>query len=131
MIRPLPGSWTSYLLSILRIVAGFLFIVHGTQKLFGYPEGMPGGPVDLMTRAGVAGMIETVGGTLLLFGLLTRPIAFLLSGEMAFAYFTAHMPRGGLPIQNGGELSVLYCFVFLYNAARGAGIWGVDKRTRI
>src|SRR5688500_11352445 len=97
MIRPLPGSWTSYLLSILRIVAGFLFIVHGTQKLFGYPEGMPGGPVDLMTRAGVAGMIETVGGTLLLFGLLTRPIAFLLSGEMAFAYFLVHAPKGFWP----------------------------------
>jgi putative oxidoreductase len=126
MIRPLPGSWTSPLLSILRILAGFLFVVHGTQKLFGYPASLPGGPVDLMTRAGAAGVIETVGGALLLLGLLTRPIAFLLAGEMAFAYFLVHAPKGFWPLLNAGELSALYCFLFLYFAAAGGGPISMD-----
>jgi putative oxidoreductase len=126
MIRPLPRSWTSSLLSILRIVAGFLFIVHGTQKLFGFPGGMPGGPVDLMSRAGVAGVIEVFGGALLLLGLLTRPIAFLLSGEMAFAYFLVHAPKGFWPLLNAGELSALYSFLFLYFAAAGGGPISMD-----
>ena len=119
MIRPLPRSWTSSLLSILRIIAGFLFIVHGTQKLFGYPAGLPGGPVDLMSRAGAAGLIETVGGGLLLLGLMTRPVAIVLAGEMAFAYFLVHAPKGFWPLLNAGELSALYSFLFLYFAAAG------------
>lgn len=126
MIRPLPRSWTSPLLSVLRIFAGFLFIVHGTQKLFGYPAGLPGGPVDLMTRAGAAGVIETFGGALLLLGLMTRPIAFLLAGEMAFAYFLVHAPKGFWPLLNAGELSALYCFLFLYFAAAGGGPISLD-----
>jgi len=117
------SRWTMPLLSVLRIVAGFLFIVHGTQKLFGVPIEMPGGPVSL---AGAAGVIETVGGGLLLLGLLTRPIAFILSGEMAVAYFMSHAPQAFWPIANQGELAVLYCFLFLFVSAAGAGPWSVD-----
>jgi putative oxidoreductase len=126
MDMPLPRSWTSTLLSLLRIVAGFLFIVHGTQKLIGFPASMPGGPVDLMTRAGVAGVIETIGGALMILGLLTRPIAFILAGEMAFAYFLVHAPNGFWPLVNAGELAVIYCFLFLYFAAAGAGPLSLD-----
>jgi putative oxidoreductase len=126
MTIPLPRSWSPYLLSVLRIVAGFLFIVHGTQKLYGYPEGLPGGPVELMTRAGVAGVIETVGGALLMMGLLTRLAAFIVAGEMAFAYFLVHAPKGFWPLLNAGELSALYCFLFLYFAAAGGGPISVD-----
>ena len=111
----------------MRIAAGFLFFCHGLQKF-----GLLGGrQVPLMSQVGLAGVIEVVGGALIAIGVAVSPVAFICSGEMAYAYFTSHMPRGGLPIQNGGELSVLYCFVFLYIAARGAGIWGVDKRTRV
>ncbi len=126
MDGPLPRTWTSTLLSILRIFAGFLFIVHGTQKLFGFPGDVPGGPVDLMTRAGIAGVLETVGGALLLVGWLTRPVAFLLAGEMAVAYFLVHAPKGFWPLLNAGELAVLYCFLFLYFAAAGAGPISLD-----
>ena len=126
MTFPLPRSWTPYLLSILRIVAGFLFIVHGTQKLYGYPADMPGGPVDLLTRTGVAGVIETVGGALLMLGLLTRLAAFIVAGEMASAYFLVHAPNGFWPLVNAGELAVLYCFLFLYFAAAGAGPISLD-----
>ena len=126
MTLPLPRSWTPYLRSILRIVAGFLFIVHGTQKLYGFPAGMPGGPVDLMSRAGIAGAIEVVGGGLLMLGLLTRMAAFIMAGEMAFAYFMVHAPNGFWPLLNAGELSVLYCFLFLYFAAAGAGPLSLD-----
>lgn len=129
------SRWTMPLLSGLRIVAGFLFIVHGTQKLFGVPIAMPGGPVPLQSLAGAAGVIETIGGALLLLGLLTRPIAFLLSGEMAVAYFMQHAPNDFWPIVNQGELAVLYCFLFLYFSAAGAGPWSLDalishRRTR-
>lgn len=126
MTAPNLHSWTQTLLSLLRICAGFLFIVHGTQKLFGFPASMPGGPVDLMTRAGIAGLLETVGGALLLLGLLTRPVAFVLAGEMAVAYFLVHAPNGFWPLLNNGELSVLYCFLFLYFAAAGAGPVSLD-----
>jgi putative oxidoreductase len=87
--------------------------------------------VAYASKLGAAGVIEFVGGLFIAIGFLTGTAAFVASSEMAYAYFTSHMPRGGLPIQNGGELAVLYCFVFLYIAARGAGIWGVDKRTRV
>ena len=120
------SKWTMPLLSVLRIVAGFLFIVHGTQKLFGLPIGMPGGPASLQSLTGAAGVIEVVGGALLLLGLLTRPVAFILSGEMAFAYFMVHAPNGFWPIVNQGELAALYCFLFLYFSAAGAGPWSVD-----
>ena len=126
MVGILPRSWTPSLLSVLRIIAGFLFVVHGTQKLFGFPAAMPGGPVDWMTRSGIAGMIEVTGGALLLAGLLTRVVAFILSGEMAAAYFIAHAPKGFWPLVNAGELAALYCFLFLYFAAAGAGPFSLD-----
>ena len=120
------AKWKMPLVSVLRIVAGFLFIAHGTQKLFGIPVAPPGGTVPLQSLLGAAGMIELVGGGLLLLGLLTRPAAFLLSGEMAVAYFMQHAPRGFWPIANQGELAVLYCFLFLFFVAAGPGPWSLD-----
>ena len=119
--------WSPRALSILRIVTGFLFLLHGSQKLFGVPaaEGVVVGP--LSSLIGVAGVLELVGGLLLLLGLFTRPGAFVLSGPMAVAYFTAHAPQGLWPVSNGGELAVLYCFVFLFMAAAGGGPWSLDR----
>lgn len=122
------GRFAPQLYALMRIMTGLLFACHGAQKLFGL---LGGQQVVLASPFGVAGVIEFVGGLLIAIGFLTGTAAFIASGEMAYAYFTAHMPKGRLPIQNGGELSALYCFVFLYIAARGAGVWGVDKRTRI
>ncbi len=122
------GRFAPQLYALMRIVVGLLFACHGAQKLFGV---LGGQQVVLASMFGAAGIIELVGGLLIAIGFLTGTAAFIASGEMAYAYFTAHAPRGAFPIQNGGELSVLYCFVFFYIAARGAGIWGVDKRTRI
>ena len=115
-----------YLLSILRIVAAFLFMAHGTQKIFGFPAPQRG-PFELMSLSGVAGTLELVGGALLLIGLFTRPVAFLLSGLMAFAYFLAHTPQGFWPLVNGGELAALYSFLFIYIASAGGGAWSVDS----
>jgi putative oxidoreductase len=106
-----------------RIVFGFLFVMHGLQKLFGV---LGGTAAELSSLFGMAGLIETLGGTLIMAGLLTRATAFICSGEMAAAYFIAHQPRAPWPIQNAGEPAVLFCFAFLYFAARGAGIWSVD-----
>jgi putative oxidoreductase len=122
----MPKSWTPSLLSVLRIIAAFLFLAHGTQKLFGFPAPMTGGPVAIGSLIGAAGIIEVVGGVLLFIGLFTRPVAFLLSGEMAVAYFGAHASAGFWPLLNGGELAVLYCFAFLFFAAAGGGRWSVD-----
>ena len=122
------GRFSPQLYALMRIVVGLLFACHGAQKLFGV---LGGQHVPLHSMFGLAGIIEFVGGLMIAIGLLTGTVAFIASGEMAFVYFTAHFPRGPVPIQNGGELAVLYCFVFLYIASRGAGIWGVDKRTRI
>ena len=116
--------WTGRLLSVLRIVGAFLFIAHGTQKLWGVPAG--NAVDDLLTLRGIAGVLEVFGGALVLVGWLTRPVAFILSGEMAVAYFLRHAPRGFWPILNGGELAALYCFLFLYLAASGGGSWSVD-----
>ena len=119
--------WSSRMRSIFRVMVGALFMLHGTQKLFGFPpsDALPG-PVNLMSMMGVAGMLEVLGGALIVLGLLTRPVAFLLAGEMAVAYFTVHHPRAFLPISNGGELAVLYCFSFLYLVFAGAGVWSLD-----
>ncbi len=118
--------WAPRALSILRIVAAFFFMAHGMQKLLGFPVPPPG-EISLMSLAGVAGIMELIGGALLLVGLFTRPVAFLLSGEMAFAYFIAHAPQGFWPIVNRGELAALYSFVFLYLAAAGGGSWSLDR----
>jgi putative oxidoreductase len=122
------ARFSPQLYALMRIVVALLFACHGAQKLFGV---LGGQQVVLASKFGLAGIIEFVGGLMIAIGFLTGTAAFVASGEMAYAYFTQHMPRGGAPIQNGGELAVLYCFVFLYIAARGVGIWGVDQRTRI
>jgi putative oxidoreductase len=124
------AQWTPRLLSVLRIVAALLFMTHGAQKLLGFPAPMPGGGGSLPPLFMVAGVLELFGGLLLLLGLFTRPVAFILAGEMAVAYFMAHATRGLWPLLNGGELAVLYCFVFLYLAVAGGGEWSVDRLWR-
>ena len=120
----IPERYAPYVYAAFRFVVGFLFVFHGLQKfgLFG------GGTVPLVSLFGAAAVIELVCGALVAVGLLTRPAAFLASGEMAVAYFMSHYPKGMWPIQNQGELAVLYCFAFLYIAARGAGRFGIDRR---
>ena len=118
-------TWRPRLLSIMRIVTGFLFMQHGGQKVFGFPKPQRY-DFDLFSLSGVAGALELVGGFLIVIGLFTRPTSFLLSGLMAFAYFIAHAPQGFWPILNGGELAALYSFVFLYLSVAGAGEWSVD-----
>ncbi len=130
LLHPLPASWEPALLSVLRIVTAFGFIVHGTQKLFAFPVAGSAQPVELGSLMGAAGILEFAGGAMLLVGLLTRPIAFLLSGEMAFAYFMQHAPKGFWPALNGGELAMLYCFLFLFFAAAGPGPWSLDAAVR-
>lgn len=110
--------------ALLRIVAGFLFACHGLQKLLGL---LGGHRVALASLPGAAGVIETVGGLLVMIGLFTSPVALICSGEMAFAYFMVHQPRGTLPIQNGGEPAVLFCFIFLFIATRGGGFLSVGR----
>jgi putative oxidoreductase len=127
MRSPIPASWGPRLLSVLRIVATFLYMAHGTQKLFGWPSDQPQHTVALISLMGLAGILETFGGLLLLLGLFARPVAFLLAGEMAFAYFMAHAPRGFWPLLNRGETPVLLCFIFLYLAAQGPGPWSLDR----
>jgi putative oxidoreductase len=121
------APWAPRLLSVLRIVAAFSFITHGTQKLLGVPVAEPTPTVELFSLFGLAGVLELVGGTMLLLGLFTRPVAFILAGEMAVAYFMAHFPRSFWPILNNGEHTVLYCFLFLYMAAAGGGEWALDR----
>ena len=130
MTGPIPARWAPYLQSVLRIDAAFLFMAHGTQKLFAVPVAHPRDPVALASLQGVAGVLETFGGLLLFVGLFTRPVALLLAGEMAVAYFLRHAPRGFWPILNQGELAALYCFLWLYLAGAGAGPWSLDARWR-
>jgi putative oxidoreductase len=112
---------------LLRVVAGLLFLQAGGMKLFGWFGGMPGGiKLELLSQVGIGGILEFVGGTLVLLGLFTRPAAFIVSGEMAVAYWQFHAPKGFWPIVNGGQPAVLLCFVFLYIAARGGGDWSLD-----
>lgn len=125
-----PQSWSPWLLSVLRIVAALLFMLHGTQKLFGVPASEPRLAVEWLSLFGLAGAIELVGGGLLLVGLFTRVVAFILSGEMAVAYFMSHAPRSIWPVLSGGEPAVLFCFVFLYLAAAGGGAWSLDRTRR-
>ena len=125
MMESIAERWAPRLLSVLRIVTAFLFMAHGAQKLLGLPAPMPNPPA-LFSLIGVAGALELFGGLLLLVGLFTRPVAFILSGETAFAYFMAHAGQGFWPLLNRGELATLYCFVFLYLAAAGGGPWSLD-----
>jgi len=127
----LSSTWSALaprLLSVLRIVSAFTFIPTGTMKLFAFPMGMPpdGSTATLMSQTGLGGILEVFGGGLLLIGLFTRPVAFILSGEMAVAYFQFHAPQSFWPIVNQGVPAVLYCFIFLYFSAAGGGPWGVD-----
>lgn len=109
---------------ILRIVTGLLFMQHGVQKLFGWLDGMQ---MELFSLMGLAGILETFGGLLIVLGLFTPVVALILAGEMAVAYFMAHLPQGFWPILNGGELAALYCFIYLYFAAAGAGRFSIDE----
>ena len=119
----IPERYAPMTYALFRIVFGLLFFMFGTQKLFGW---FGGNAAPLMSRFGAAGVIETVCGLLIMVGLLTRPAAFLASGEMAAAYFIAHFPQSPLPIVNMGERAAMFCFAFLHMASRGAGIWSVD-----
>jgi putative oxidoreductase len=121
--------WAPRVLSILRIVAALIFMEHGTQKLLGFPPSDSPAP-ELLSLSGVAGVLELFGGALLVLGLFTRPVAFILSGEMAFAYWIAHAPDSFFPVNNGGDAAILYCFVFLYLAAAGGGAWSLDNAMR-
>jgi len=130
--RRFTAEWTPRLLSVLRIVTGFLYLQHGSAKLLGFPHVAMFDGLQIASLMGVAGVLELVGGALLLIGLFTRPVAFVLSGQMAVAYFMAHASKGTplSPMMNGGEAAVLYCFVFLFLAAAGGGPWGVDGARR-
>jgi putative oxidoreductase len=126
------GSWEPYARSLLRVIVGFTFSLHGLQKLLGMFGGMGGNGAraPLFSRIGAAGFLEAVGGLLILLGLFTIPVAFILCGEMAVAYFAVHFARGFFPIRNGGELAVLYCFIYLYLCTAGPGPWSADRILR-
>lgn len=119
-----------YLQSILRIVAAIVFMLAGTMKIFAFPEGIPpdGGTAEFMSQIWIGGVLEVAGGALLVIGLFTRPTAFIMSGMMAVAYFQFHAPQGFWPGMNGGVAALLYCFVWLWFSAAGAGPWSVDAR---
>lgn len=118
--------WAPQLLSVLRIMSALLYMAHGTSKLLALPPGPMNPP--LMSLGGISGLLEIVLGTLLAIGLFTRPVAFVASGHMAFAYFIGHAPRSFFPVLNGGDAAIMFCFAFLYIAAAGPGPWSVDAR---
>jgi putative oxidoreductase len=124
MARPLLVSYSSYIYAILRVIVGLSFALHGTQKVFGIPGNKT--PIPIASLLGVGGLLEAICGLLIALGLWASYAAFIASGEMAVAYFVVHASKGLLPIVNGGEVAVLYCFLFLYIAAYGSGIWSVD-----
>jgi putative oxidoreductase len=125
----IPASWSPYLLGVLRIITGLLFLAHGTAKLLQWPyvdmfkDGVP-----LASLFGIGGILEIIGGILIILGLFTRPVAFVLAGMMAVAYFMFHAPASVYPIINGGELAILYCFIFLFLAAQGPGSLSLDAK---
>jgi putative oxidoreductase len=120
------ASFAPYAYSLMRIVLGLLFVCHGGQKVFGWLGGMGGQPAPLASMFGIAGLIELILGSLITIGFLTSYAAFIASGEMAVAYFIGHYPQSFWPLENQGEPAVLFCFIFLYIATQGAGIWSVD-----
>jgi len=120
------AAWRPRALSVLRIIAGLMIIQHGMGKIIGFPVYPAYANVQPLSLIGAAGFLELIGGALLILGLWTRPVAFILSGEMAVAYFMVHAPKGFFPLVNGGTLAIAYCFVFLYLATAGAGPWSVD-----
>ncbi|MEP7062776.1 MAG: DoxX family protein [Betaproteobacteria bacterium] len=124
------AAWSPRALSILRIVAALLFMMHGTAKLFGMPHQAMFDNLQWMSLMGLQGVLEAGGGLLLLIGLFSRPVAFILCGDMAVAYIMSHAPKSGLPLLNGGDLAVLFCFVFLYLWIAGPGPWSVDAARR-
>lgn len=127
------GRWSDWALTVLRIVVGFLFFCHGAQKMLGWfaDPGMPPHPAPAFpSLIWFAGVLELVGGALIALGILTRPIAFLLSGEMAVAYFKAHAPHGWVPLMNHGEAAVLFCFIFLFFAVHGGGPYTLESSMR-
>jgi putative oxidoreductase len=132
MARIVGAGWSSAaprLKSVLRIVAAFMFILAGTSKLFAFPVGIPGGgTVPVMSQPWIGGVLEVFGGALIFLGLFTRPVAFILAGEMAVAYFQFHYPKSFWPTVNNGVPAVLYCFIWLYFSAAGAGPWSIDAR---
>jgi putative oxidoreductase len=129
MESTLQTVWAPRLLSILRIVSALIFMEHGTQKLLGFPLSEQAAP-ELLSLGGISGILELVGGVLLVLGLFTRPVAFILSGMLAVAYWYAHAPQDFFPVNNGGDAAILYCFVFLYLFAAGGGPWSLDAWLR-
>lgn len=127
-VQEIETTWGPRMLSILRIISGLVFWQHGIQKLLQFPAARPG--PDFLSMIWFAGIIELLLAPLLIVGFLTRPVALILAGEMAFAYFIGHAPRGFYPSVNGGNLAIMYCFVFLYLAFAGGGPWSVDEALR-
>jgi putative oxidoreductase len=128
IFEPAPPPWPDRILAIFRIVAGLIFISAGTMKLFGFPPSpVPVPPIVLMSQMGLGGMMELVGGVLIVLGLFTRPTAFLLAGEMAVAYWQFHAPGSMWPTVNMGISAILYCFFYLYLTFAGAGAWSLDR----
>jgi putative oxidoreductase len=125
-LQPARSPWVGRMLSILRIVTAACFIIHGTQKLFNWPPAAQPMHVQVISQFGLAGILETFGGFAILLGIFTRPVAFLLAGEMAVAYFQVHHPRSLFPLLNGGDNVVLFCFIFLYLMVAGGGTWSID-----
>jgi putative oxidoreductase len=127
LVKPILGRFYEHTYELLRIFAGAMFMIHGSQAVFGWPAGGPMGQQPISSIPGIAGVIQLICGALILIGLLTTISAFIASGEMAAAYFMAHAPHGFVPNNNQGELAVLYCFIFLFIAANGGGVWSVDR----
>ena len=123
------SPYSPHALALLRIMSGLLFLAHGSQKLLGFPPRANPAP-ELLSLFGIGGMLELVGGALIVLGLFTRPVAFLLAGEMAFAYFMFHAPKSPFPALNGGDAAILFCFVFLYLVTAGPGAFSLDARRR-
>lgn len=120
------AAWTPRALSVLRIIMGLMIIQHGMAKILGFPAVASFANLSPFSLIGAAGLIELIGGALLIVGLLTRPVAFIISGEMAFAYFMAHEPKSFYPLINGGTLAIMFCFTCLFLSTAGAGPWSVD-----